>query len=168
MVGPNRRNERKRSPVYVTIDPGLQTGWAIWNVSGLVACGLGDPRLHARHVVHSSNRSADTIGDVWVESPVIYPRSKARPADIMKLAREAGRWIGIYSTLGVEAHLVEPAQWKGQVPKDIHHARVWAALTSAEQALVSVSVKVIAPSKRHNVLDAVGLGLWVAERAGRS
>ncbi len=154
--------------MYVTIDPGLQTGWAIWCVDGLVACGLGDPRKSRKHVVVSSNPDADLIGDVWIEAPVIYPRSKARPADIMKLSREAGEWAGTYRTLGVEHHYVEPAEWKGAGPaKDIHHARVWAELSDDERDVVSSAVKGLAPSKRHNVLDAVGLGLWVAQRVTR-
>lgn len=150
--------------MYVTIDPGLQTGWAIWSLSGLVACGLGDPRSSSRHVVVSSNPDADLISDTWIEAPVIYPRSKARPADIMKLSRTAGEWFGTYRTLGVEPHYVEPAEWKGQVPKDVHQARVWADLDLDERDVVNEACRGMAPSKRHNVLDAVGLGLWVAER----
>lgn len=147
--------------VFVTIDPGEQTGWAIWNVAGLVACGLGDPRTCSKHVVWDDNDAIDQISDVWIESQVIYPRSKARPRDILKLAQDAGRWAGIYSTLGVDAHFVEPAQWKGQVPKHIHHPRIWAALSAKEQELVNTGCRGLAPSKRHNVIDAVGLGLWV-------
>ena len=79
----------------------------------------------------------------------------------MKLALEAGRWCGVYSTIGVVSHYVEPAQWKGQVPKEIHHPRVWAALAPLEQSLVHEACNGVAPSKRHNVLDAVGLGQWV-------
>lgn len=149
--------------MLVAIDPGLQTGWAIWGIDGLVDCGLGDPRTSRSHVV-TSRAGVDVIDDVWIEYQVIYPRSKARPADILKLTLEAGRWVGVYSTLGVEPHLVKPAEWKGQVPKDIHHARVWAELSEDSRLIVDHAVRGVAASKRHNVLDAVGLALWASKR----
>jgi hypothetical protein len=152
--------------VYVTIDPGLTTGWAIWTQSGLVACGLDDPRSSPHHlVVVPADDDRETIGDVWIEDPVIYPRSKARPADIMALKGNAYRWAGRYDVFGVYVHFVEPAQWKGQTPKDIHHSRIWARLTLDEREVVNEAARGMAPSKRHNMLDAVGLGLWVANRS---
>lgn len=145
--------------MIVTIDPGLATGWALWEVLGkLTACGLGDPRSCEQHV-------AMHVHDVWIESPFIYPHAKARPADILKLAREAGEWGGRYEVSAVATiHYVLPAEWKGQVPKEIHHARVWDALDAAERAIVDKAVRGLAPSKRHNVLDAVGMGVWVRSR----
>jgi hypothetical protein len=155
--------------VFVSIDPGIDTGWALWSRLGLVACGLGDPRTCPLHVAWHENDAVDQVDDVWIESQVIYPRSKARPADILKLAHTAGRWAGIYATLGVDAHFVEPAEWKGQTPKAISHARVWAELSTREQAIVHTACTGMAPSKRHNVLDAIGIGQWVRAtgRAGR-
>lgn len=150
--------------MYVTIDPGNQTGWAIWNVNGLVACGLGDPRSSSKHRVTGDSPDVDTIVDAWVESQVIYPRSPVPPNDVVTLAHEAGRWCGRYDVLGVEAHLVKPAEWKGQLPKDVCHARMWAALTPDEAEVVHASLKGVAPKKRHNVLDAIAFGLWVATR----
>lgn len=148
--------------MYVTIDPGLQTGWSIWAAYELVACGLGDPRKHRCHVVTSGNPDADTIGEAWVESQVIYPRSKVDPNDIVKLAQDAGRWAGRYDACAVDVHFVEPSTWKGQQPKETHHPKIWAALTADEQEVVGLSLKGIAPKKRHNVMDAIGIGLWVA------
>lgn len=146
--------------VFVAIDPGQQTGWSIWSVNGLVACGLGDPRQHGQHVV-TSESEIDVINEAWIERPVIYPRSKARPNDIISLALNAGQWAGIYNCLGCDFHYVEPAQWKGQVPKDIHHSRIWSTLTAKDQEAVNRAFKKTAVAKRHNIMDAVGLGLWV-------
>ncbi len=142
--------------MYVSIDPGLTTGWALW-APGLVACGLGDPRSSKLHM-------ASNLTGLWVESQVIYPRSKVPPNDIVKLAHGAGRWCGIYEVLGVPWHLVEPAEWKGQVPKPVHHARIWAKLSPEEQDVVGRCLKGVPAGQRHNALDAVGLGLWVRER----
>ena len=70
-------------------------------------CGLGDPRAYVQP------RPPARLRDVWIERPVIYPRSKVPPNDIIALALNAGRW-GIYLHLGLEVTLVEPATWKGQ------------------------------------------------------
>ncbi len=147
--------------MFVTIDPGLATGWSIWNVSGLVACGLGDPRTCPKHVVTSDQAQTDVIHSMWIEMPVIYPKGKVPPNDVVTLAASAGRWAGRYDALAVDVHYVKPAEWKGQVPKQIHHPRIWAALSARDQGVVHDSLKGVAPSKRHNVLDAIGIGQWV-------
>ena len=146
--------------MLLTIDPGLDAGWAVWDPCGLVQCGLGDPRAYVQP------RPPARLRDVWIERPVIYPRSKVPPNDIVTLALNAGRWEGIYSHLGLEVHFVEPATWKGQVPKNIHHRRIRAALSHLENDIVAKAIAPLAPSKAHNVLDAVGLGLWVRTRHG--
>ncbi len=158
------RRHYKTHKMFVSIDPGVTTGWALWNLRGLVACGLGDPRVCPRHVVVPRADDEDVIHDVWIESQRIYPHSHADPNDILKLAQDAGRWAGIYAAVGVEAFYVEPSTWKGQVPKAIHHPRIWGALTAPEQAIVASAGKGVAPSKRHNMMDAVGIGLWVRNR----
>lgn len=152
--------------MFVTIDPGLQTGWAIWNqATGLVACGLGDPRSSELHRVHGD--AGDLIHDVWIESQVIIPRFTKRPADIVKLAQSAGMWAGVYSTLGIEAQWVEPNIWKGgPVPKRISHPRIWSALTPREQSIVDVGCRGISPTKRENVMDAIGIGQWARRSRG--
>lgn len=143
--------------VFVTIDPGNDTGWALWEAGALAACGLGDPRSSALHVV-------EHVDDVWIEEPVIYPHSKARPNDIKALAMTAARWGAIYELCAVDVHFVEPARWKGQLPKDVCHARSWGKLQPNERAIVDKAVRGMAPSKRHNVLDAVAIGVWVLKR----
>ncbi len=134
----------------LAIDPGADTGWARFDEKRLTACGLGVPL------------AAETRR-VLIERPMIYPggRQKARPADVIKLAVRAGEMGGQYArTAGIEPEYIEPHTWKGSVSKDIHHARIWAKLTPAEQAIVSDAARGVAPSKRHNILDAVGIGLF--------
>jgi hypothetical protein len=98
---------------------------------------------------------------------MIYPggRQRARPADVIKLATRAGEAAGQYARpYGVEPEYVEPHAWKGSVDKNTHHARIWAKLKPDEQAIVSAAARGIAPSKRHNILDAVGIGLFAVGR----
>jgi len=139
--------------MLLAIDPGVDSGWALFVAGKLVACGLGDPRASEKH------KAAD-ITHVVIEQPTVYPRSPVPPNDIVTLAVNAGEWGGTYRQLGANVEYVRPRVWKGSVPKDIHHARVWAALTPAEQGVVDAAVRKVTPSKRHNVLDAVGLGAW--------
>lgn len=144
--------------MLIAIDPGEDTGWAIFAASGLVACGLGDPRTSPWHI-------ADSIGAAWIESQVIHPRSKARPNDVLKLARDAGRWAGRYDSIAVDVFWVEPNAWKGgPVPKRVSHPRIRAKLAGNERVTLADACAGLTPSKQHNVLDAVGIGLWACKR----
>lgn len=141
----------------LAIDPGADAGWALFDVAPagrLIGCGLGAP-------------ASSKVDRVIVERPMIYPggRQKARPADVIKLATRAGEAGGMYARIwGIEPEYVEPHAWKGSVDKNIHHARVWAKLTPDEQAIVSAAARGVAVGKRHNILDAVGIGLFAVGR----
>jgi hypothetical protein len=90
--------------------------------------------MHARPV----NASADVV---------------TRGNDLISTAIRLGRLIE--SSRPGRLTLVTPGQWKGQVPKDIHGARVLAKLDPEELALVPDD---------HNAIDAVGLLLWALKR----
>lgn len=140
----------------LAVDPGADTGWAIFDDDTLKVCGMG---------VGGCMRNG--ITRAVIEKPMIYPggRQQARPADVIKLAVRAGEWGGrCESWFGIQAEYVEPFRWKGGIPKDIHHARIWAVLKPTEQAIVADAAKGIAPSKRHNLMDAVGIGLYAVGR----
>lgn len=140
--------------MFLTIDPGNDTGWALWLDGGLVTCGLNAPPRAVSHV--------------WIEDQAIIPRVTRRPQDILTLAQNAGRWAGRYEAFGSHVQFIAPNVWKGgPVPKNISHPRIWAALRDAERSIVDEACRGMAPSKRHNVLDAVGIGLWVAKRSAR-
>jgi len=55
-------------------------------------------------------------------------------------------------------------QWKGSVPKRIHHDRIAKILSPAERAVVAWVAVRVPSSLLHNVWDAVGLGLWGLDR----
>jgi hypothetical protein len=155
----------------VSIDPGIgktnATGVAIWRDDGsMLSCfGVrpGAQRLEARvrgvvattrmhiegHIEGSLPR------DVVIEIPRIYlGKGKGDLNDLIDLAVLAG---GL-STLGTSAYFVTPSEWKGQTPKDVMAVRVRAKLTPQELALFNACD--CPASLRHNVLDAIGIGLW--------
>ena len=110
------------------------------------------------------NESLATPHTVLIEKPRIHVATrggKADPADIIKLAILCGALAQHYIETGAEVIFVEPAEWKGQTPKDITTERSKAALTDREQQRVVLPG---AKSLAHNVWDAVGIGLWFARR----
>lgn len=103
---------------------------------------------------------------VLVESQMIYPNGKAEVPDndIVKLARKAGELAGWYSVLGTRREYVLPRTWKGTVPKAIVEKRVLAVLDEQETLLIYSTMSARAKKLDHNMVDAVGIGLW---RLGR-
>lgn len=145
--------------MLLAIDPGANTGWALFASGQLVACGLGEPPKTA------------ALDDIVIEKPRIYPggRQQARPEDIITLAVTAGETGGVLrEQYGVQARYVFPSEWKGgAIDKDTSHARIRRRLGAAETAVLKGVLAVgkrkghpMAKSLSHNVLDAVGIGLY--------
>lgn len=134
--------------MYLSLDPGAHPGWAIWNERfELTRCGIDKPPLD-RYVV------------VLCERPTIYPNSKVPPADIITLAITAGRLVCPLADHGARVDWVEPRTWKGQVPKQIHHARIFGQLSPTEQSVVDVCLRGVNPKYREDAMDAIGLGQY--------
>ena len=136
--------------LVLALDPGEFQGWSLFNAEDrrLLACGLGDgPSVPVGH-----EKTA-----IVVECPQIYNSgtSKANPASIIKLAVRVGVQLERYRTC--TPYLVSPRAWAGQVPKKVRHERLLATLPDLDWSKVASK---ITPSKRHNVLDAIGIGLW--------
>lgn len=146
--------------MLLAIDPGKTSGFSLFSDRGrLLACGLGDPVACRWHVPSAFSK-------VVIEQPRVYPGGRTKnPNDVLSVAVNAGEWGGRYSFQGCAIEYVTPSGWKGQTKKEIQHARDWARLDLDEQDLVSRSGKGIAASKRHNMLDAIGIGLWAVGRS---
>jgi hypothetical protein len=160
--------------MILSIDPGIDTGWALWLAGKLLACGYGDPRSHPAHRLHAEPNQ-DVVDAVWIEDQEIYPRSPVPPGDILTLAKLAHRVAGRYDATGTPVHFVLPRAWKGSTPCTCsarnpdpacctHHSRVWSLLSDREKDVFDQVARGMAPSKRHNVLDAVGIGQWACRR----
>ena len=142
--------------MILAIDPGVDSGWAILDTPtrALQGCGLGSP--------NPTGRSFDRI---IIECPKLRPWGEKNPNAILTLARNAGQWGGRLEHLG-PVEFILPNDWKGSVKKEISHSRLWAKLSSEEKDVVDAAFKAhpgrngMAPSKRHNVLDAIGIALW--------
>jgi hypothetical protein len=144
--------------VIVAIDPGRCTGWCITDGGGCVYdAGITSVDLGLPFPLHGTT--------LVIEVPQVYraAMSKGDPNDLIKVAIEVGRWIERARIVGAEVIEVHPATWKGQIPKEVHHARILRELRPEELARLSRCLALPA-TKRHNALDAVGLALW---RVGR-
>lgn len=159
----------------VSVDPGkLKCAFAFFDAGRLSAVELETPLL-ARHFPDDK-----TI----IEKPDRQD-SDVPLGDIIDLCIAAGR-CDPHGT----AEWVAPRAWKGTVKKPITHMRVWRNLTTAERAVVAayakrtpeaIEKKILEACQRlartgkvteyswklHNVLDAVGIGLWRLGRLGR-
>ena len=99
--------------MYLAIDPGNDTGWALFShANGLITCGLGNP-THVRQV-------RDLAKTCVIEKPQIYNarRMKGDPNDLVKVAINAGEYGGVLKSLGVRVEYYTPHEWKGTQPKE--------------------------------------------------
>lgn len=98
---------------------------------------------------------AREVDQLVVELPQVYiqARQKGDPNDLIQLAAVVGGLCVAFETAAQKVYL--PAEWKGQVPKDIMHARAMARLTTDEQQRITCRKK----SLMHNAKDAVSIGL---------
>ena len=146
------------------VDPGVHAcGVALFVDRQLYACALvpaADGPLPARALFTFRPPVVSSVTRCACEKPKVYPHGKAkkgrdvRPGDLIDLAIAAGRMTGMLTT-----KYLEPAEWKGQLPKKIHHERVGRALTEPEHVVLAEHLRPIKTALQHNVLDAVALGL---------
>lgn len=110
------------------------------------------------------------IDDFVYELPKVYPGAKgqADPDDLLPLAVIGGVIAG---RLGCVSMFVRPREWKGTIPKPIRAAdpyqvelRVRARLDAGELAAYEAGTAGMSNSTRHNVADAVGIGLHAIGR----
>ncbi len=154
----------------LAVDPGLTcTGFSRWSLER----GRPPHLLHAGYVPPVQARGPagwlevarflEDRFDGWgmdllvVETMQLYARGKGGPGvadDLLELQGIAGAVAASFRN--AEAHGVLPAEWKGQVPKAVTLARVEALLEQHADTWGHVDWP--APSLRHNVADAIGIG----------
>lgn len=140
--------------MLLTIDPGADCGWALWRGKELYQCGFQK----------MPSTWPEPIARVVVERPHTG-QTRARKRDIITLALRAGEVAGIWSYIaGIVPEYLEPNRWKGSMTKTISHDVVKGKLSPVELKQFQSDCKGLAEGKRHNVLDAIGIGLYVLKR----
>ncbi len=167
--------------ITVAVDPGVNAGVAIFKRWSLVGAFL--VKDEGVSSLENTVQHARTIRlEVWkrfgqdlpgrprrrppahlvVEVPQVYQRGKGDQNDLLLLALSAGAIAASFvENYDIEVHGYLPAQWKGQVPKDITKRRVLEELFEEEKALIELPS---AKSLQHNVFDAIGLGMHHLKR----
>lgn len=149
----------------LAIDPGVAYfGWA-W--------GCGRALGSAGYVKGLTTAGLPVADLLIVELPQTYDSSN--PTTIRDLTMAAGQLLADYRAardqVGPHLHQLEvwtptPAQWKGQVPKTIHQARIWRKLAETERAELLALGKpshrraapgITFPGKLGHAMDAAGM-----------
>lgn len=154
----------------LAFDPGLSHTAMCFFAEGevkaltLIEKTAGHPRLFS--MVDAVRRALPDIRPtcIVIEYPEIYVSSRAwkgNPNNIRDLAAVA---FAIATEVDYKYDLYPamplPRQWKGQTPKDVHHARLKQGLTKGQWRVVLGALNAVTPSLRHNLWDALGLALW--------
>ena len=128
-----------------------------------------------------------------VEWPEVYQSTGHKKANDLIELGGAARFVeaAILARSSVPVLRVTPRAWKGQIKKPPHHWRIWHSLTAEERVIAArafgasvedVRSKIQSACERlartgkesgyrwaaHNLLDAIGLGLWDSKRVGRA
>lgn len=157
----------------IAVDPGLRAcGVAVYRDSTLTRAMFvvspertlrGGPAWVAMAWAVAQQVNSESWTTAVVEFPQQYEgeESKVDRRDLSELTAVAGAVTLVLSARASVVWTPVPREWKGQVPKDVHGRRILSRLTPAE------AYRVEWPSAerfRHNVTDAIGLGL---RRLGR-
>lgn len=157
--------------MLLAVDPGsLQTGVALLDRRTGDLLDAGVVRLTAKPGEPGWKRVPGMVEGIttWIagrdvthrviEMPQVYthgPGAKADPDDILLLVLVVG---GVMHRIGADT-LPRPAEWKGQVPKDVMTKRILNYLNDNEKMLLKNKT-----NNNHNAVDAVGLGKWAWAR----
>lgn len=170
------QNMHRGANTLLSVDPGIRgCGAALFRAGELVACA------YVKNPMKSGSGPAECasmvcavcicgmldlviINVLVVEWPQVYQRGGGRTRgdanDLLGLAGVGGGLAARFWEADTKVRSVSPSEWKGQVPKDAIALRVESRLSEAERVAYDAGVTAVAPSLRHNVSDAVGIGLW--------
>lgn len=154
----------------LAIDPSLRgTGWALFKDTNLVSCGvIGGPNqlsnIEAVRAIRNGVQGEAPDLQVVLEFPRIYPKGRGEsdnidPNDLLWVAAVAGALC----TLGPSSTYY-PSDWKGQSKKEKTLRIVLQACNPAERAVIES----VQGAKRHNAVDAVGIGMYHLKRIGKN
>jgi hypothetical protein len=158
--------------VFTCVDPGLR-GCGVAEFEGgdlLRAAYVKNPEAGRGYNAHEAMGSAvaewisESSERIIIEHPRIYPGAQQQKGDLNDLLDVVACGASVAASFRTNyIETVFPGEWKGQVPKEMMTARISRAITDAERA----KIEKCPASLMHNLLDAVGLGLWKLGRLNK-
>lgn len=155
----------------LALDPGIRgVGLSYFDTTGTLqyADYIGNPIKAGRgpeswfalgDAVYTRFKELGYRVDLYVcEVPQVYRFSKGDPNDLIELSAVAAACGASFQLQRVVGY--KPREWKGQLQKEVHHPRILGQLSDAEKATIKEKRK----TYLHNVIDAIGLGLYELER----
>jgi len=149
--------------MIVSLDPGVkEAGVAVFDDGELTYAFLargGDWRSTARNAAR--NVPKGIVQMLVMERMQIYVpgRSKGNANDLIPVTLMAGAVAAHLEPDDVKLYL--PAQWKGQLPKNVVKERLLKSLAEEEKRRIELPK---AAGKAHNVWDAIGIGMKYLRR----
>lgn len=160
--------------MLLAVDPGKrEAGWAWFSEEGrFLHCGLaragkGPLWVCVDEITSAIHKSTPgRCGELVIEKPRIYRQRKWKgdPKDQIDLAIMVGALIR--DTRARDCQLPSPHDWKGNVPKTrliadyVIHNRNLKTLNENERSAYGAGLKTAPAGLCHNIVDAVGIGLW--------
>ena len=159
--------------IILSLDPGLRcSGMGLWKDGVLLHALMAQAQMGPRDIAGALEMARQVeIALTYAGAPApeflvyekqqVYPGAGGDADDLFQLAYCNG---AIGHALGLPSKGYLPREWKGQVPKRVHHPRIIKALTDEERDAYARDTAGYAKSLVHNVTDAVGLGLKYLQR----
>jgi len=152
--------------LLVAFDPAAHhVGWAAFREGRLASCGLErkDPLSAGLEELAGALRVAHRV---VVEVPQVYQQRgwEGDPNDLIDVALTAGRIAQAFDGQA-PAEFVRPHAWKSNVPKAVMLRRITESLDGAEQNVLHATK--VPATLIHNVVDAIGLGIWALGRLSK-
>lgn len=162
---------KKIPELLVCFDPGQTVGVSVWIKQKLVFCGYGkiDKYLDQKNILNNVYSGDLAGGTLIVERPMSYSlkgkRMLVNPNDLLQTDFRAGLLSGYYLGMGMDLEEIRPPSlWKGQVPDDVILERVLEKTSDKERELIGEAKSARAKKLDHNMVDAIGMGLWRLNR----
>lgn len=160
---------------FLAFDPGLRvvglsvhdlhTGLVVRACAGMAPAGMAGqgPDVWRATMAHTVAQLAGlNIVRIVAEWPQIYTTRKTDPAPLLLLAAMDGMLAATFPN--AEMSVITPRAWKGQRPKEATTAQALRVLSAEEVDVITVGTARLAADLKHNVWDAVALGLITLRR----
>jgi hypothetical protein len=140
----------------------------LWEVDRTLARAWLQKNDDNGHPVWPLLSEREDVVEIVVERPQVYSARFLRgdPNDLVTIAIVGAELVGMFRTLEQDLKITwyYPKTWKGNVDKAAHQPRILSTLSDVERACITT---VRAKALMHNVIDAVGIGLFHLGRMDR-